>query len=124
MKHILLVVLQLVILCFQCPALARGIEDSHPEMREPPFWLSSYDEFHQLRAKQKELYLKALKAQKKSPAFAVTDAEIEAAEGYDAAWDALRLKVYSTCADSAQLQLCNDLAQIRIDVLEMGASHR
>lgn len=95
-------------------------------MEEPPFWLSSFEEFSDLRESQKEFYLKKLDtALDKVPALKGTTIEDLATATKSAEkWGALRLKIYEFCAEKAQSKVCENISEIRLQALDMFANQK
>lgn len=101
--------------------------DSSPiNMSEPPFWMSSYDEFKDLQDSQKSYYLeKLLSAMEKVPALKTKTKEdlTEASEWYQS-WNQIRKKIYEYCQDQTVLKTCEDIADIRLQALDMFANQK
>ncbi|WP_374029090.1 hypothetical protein [Bdellovibrio bacteriovorus] len=96
------------------------------DMAEPPFWMSSYDEFKDLRPEQKTFYLEALtKALPKVPSLEGTDKHTleEAAEWYQS-WNILRRKLYVSCHKSSLHETCQKIAALRKEALGMFANKK
>lgn len=96
------------------------------DMSAPPFWMSSYDEFKDLRADQKEFYLQKLEGSLKTiPGLEKTSKEKlqEAAEWYQT-WNSIRRKLYEACQDKDLSKECQEISQIRIQALDMYANQK
>ncbi|XGC81428.1 hypothetical protein ACES2L_02880 [Bdellovibrio bacteriovorus] len=96
------------------------------DMSAPPFWMSSYDEFKDLRADQKEFYLQKLEVSLKAiPSLEKTSREKlnEAAEWYQT-WNSIRRKLYEACQNKELLKECDQIAEIRLQALDMYANQK
>ncbi|UOE99819.1 hypothetical protein [Bdellovibrio reynosensis] len=96
------------------------------DMSAPPFWMSSYDEFKDLRADQKEFYLEKLQVSLKSiPGLEKTSKSKleEAAEWYQT-WNSIRRKLYQACQDKELVKECEQIADIRIQALDMYGNQK
>lgn len=89
------------------------------DMSEPPFIMSSYDEFHDFQKEQKESYLKEMVLTfKEVPALQVHDAaKLEEAAEWYASWDVIRKSVYDYCDENLKAKVCKNLADLRVKTL-------
>lgn len=95
-------------------------------MSEPPFWMSSYDEFNDLQDDQKELYVKKLLPKLAGiPSLKETtkDQLKEASEWYQG-WNSIRKKIYQYCLDTTVQTACEDIADVRLQALDMYANQK
>lgn len=94
-------------------------ETAKINFQEPPYWMFSYDEFQGLRDEQKKTYLEGfLKLAKKLPATStLTKKDLDEAGVWDESWENLMTKVYRDCATKEAQALCDDIAEVRMDVL-------
>lgn len=89
-------------------------------MSEPPFIMSSYDEFNDMQKEQKDAYLKDLElAFKDIPALKVHTSEklTEASEWYPS-WDLIRKSVYEYCQENIASKNCEKITDLRIKALD------
>lgn len=96
------------------------------DMNEPPFYMSSYDEFADLQQDQKDLYLqKLLTLKEKIPSLDYVNKEklAEGSEWY-ATWDGMRKKLYYSCQEKELLPACEEFADLRIEVLNLHANQK
>lgn len=93
-------------------------------MNEPPFWMSSYDEFHNLRKDQREFYTKELlKEFKKVPALSnITVAKMTEASDWYEGWNEIRRKLYVACLEQSLQKTCDEFADLRVQTLNMYAN--
>lgn len=89
------------------------------DMSEPPFIMSSYDEFNDFQKEQKESYLKEMVLTFKDvPALKVHDAaKLEEASEWYASWDLIRKSVYDYCDENQTAKVCKNLADLRVKTL-------
>lgn len=89
------------------------------DMSEPPFFMSSYDEFNDFQKEQKESYLKEMVLTfKEVPALKVHDAaKLEEASEWYASWDLIRKSVYDYCDENQTAKVCKNLADLRVKTL-------
>ncbi|AFY02678.1 hypothetical protein [Bdellovibrio bacteriovorus] len=96
------------------------------DMNEPPFYMSSYDEFADLQQDQKDLYLqKLLTLKEKIPSLDYVNKEKldEGSEWY-ATWDGMRKKLYNSCQEKELIPACEEFADLRIEVLNLHANQK
>ncbi|QLY25648.1 hypothetical protein [Bdellovibrio sp. KM01] len=95
-------------------------------MSEPPFWMSSYDEFHDLQSVQKEFYLeKLLPYLSGIPGLNPVSKKqlLEASEWYQG-WNHIRKKVYVSCQDKERIKTCEEIANIRLQALDILSNQK
>lgn len=95
-------------------------------LSEPPFWMPSYDEFNDLQSSQKEFYLeKILPKLNRIPSLKDTTKKQlhEASEWYQN-WNNIRIKLYQYCLDSSVHGSCEDLAETRLQALELFSNQK
>lgn len=88
------------------------------DMSEPPFIMSSYDEFNDMQKEQKEAYLKELEINFKDIG-ALKDKMgklVEASEWYPS-WNEIRKVVYSFCEEKHAAKTCEKLIDLRVKTL-------
>lgn len=90
-------------------------------MAEPPFWLSSYDEFNDFQDDQKELYVKKLLPKLSAiPALKeMTKTQLQEASEWHQGWTSMRIKIYQYCLDKSTQPVCDDIESVRGEVLDM-----
>jgi hypothetical protein len=115
MKNIFSLTLFFVSFLTSFEALAKEARD----MSEPPFIMSSYDEFTDLQKEQKDLYLKELALSFKDvPSLKANDtAKLDEASEWYASWDLIRKSVYDYCDENAAAKVCEKLADLRVKTL-------
>ncbi|MBO9665552.1 MAG: hypothetical protein J7501_01905 [Bdellovibrio sp.] len=91
------------------------------DMSEPPYWMFSYEEFHDLQQMQKDLYMEKLlpnlaKVPRLDP---VSKKELEDAGEWFQSWNRIQRKVYEACQDKEMLVTCEELSDIRLEALDM-----
>lgn len=93
------------------------------DLSEPPFIMSSYDEFSDLQKEQKETYLQGLILNFKSvPSLKEYDAtKLDEASEWNESWDLIRKSVYNYCDDNGTMKVCAELADLRVKTLETYA---
>ena len=89
------------------------------DMSEPPFIMSSYDEFHDFQKEQKESYLKEMVLTfKEVPALQTHNAaKLEEASEWYASWDLIRKSVYDYCDENLKAKVCKNLVDLRVKTL-------
>jgi hypothetical protein len=100
--------------------------DSSPiNMSEPPFWMSSYDEFNDLKDSQKAVYLENLfpMLQKVPALSAKTKENLNEASSWHESWEHIRKKIYEFCQDKESLDTCKGFADVRIKAFDVFAYH-
>ncbi|WP_413290287.1 hypothetical protein [Bdellovibrio sp. HCB337] len=98
--------------------------DSSPiNMSEPPFWMSSYDAFKDLRESQKDYYLeKVLPLITQIPSLnKKTKKDLDEAREWYQSWDQIRKKVYIYCQDKSVEKTCNEIADVRLKTFDLFA---
>lgn len=90
-------------------------------MAEPPFWLSSYDEFNDFQDDQKDLYVQKLLPKLAAiPALKeTTKAQLKEASEWHQGWTSMRIKIYQYCLDKSTLPVCEDIESVRGEVLDL-----
>ncbi|WP_373998924.1 hypothetical protein [Bdellovibrio bacteriovorus] len=103
--------------------VAKAAESSEIDMSAPPFWMSSYEEFKDLREEQKKFYLEKLVQEfKKVDALdKVTLHELKEAAEWTPSWNTIRRKLYVACQEKEMEKTCEEIADLRIAALEMGS---
>ena len=98
-----------------------GSEKYLVNMSGPPFWMSAYEEFKNLRKDQKDFYLKNLKEDyKKIPDLGkVTDKQWDMAIEDKETWDGLRRNLYVACQNPGFNKVCLRMADARVDAINM-----
>jgi len=96
-------------------ALAKDVRD----MSEPPFIMSSYDEFNDMQTEQKEAYLKALELNFKAiaPLKENDSKKLEEASEWYPSWNHIRKVVYDYCEEKEAEKNCEKLMDIRVKIL-------
>lgn len=96
------------------------------DMSEPPFWMSSYEEFSDLQADQKEFYLdKFFPLSVKLPGLEKLSKEkLKDATEWFQSWNSLRRKVYEACREPGLNAACEEIADVRISALSMHANQK
>lgn len=91
------------------------------DMYAPPFWVSIYEEYSELHEKQKSYYLKnLLPVLHKVPALKkMTDVQLLDASMTAESWNKMRVKVYEFCQRKSNKKTCEELADVRIKMLEI-----
>lgn len=95
-------------------------------MSEPPFWMSSYEEFKDLQQFQKDLYLEKLQPYlSKIPALDPVSKKqlLDATEWYQD-WNRIRARVYRACQDKEMLKTCEEIADIRLQALDLLSNQK
>jgi hypothetical protein len=113
-------------LLFALHTAASAVEPAEIDMSEPPFWVSSYDEFKDLSKEQKAFYIGKLgSAIKLIPSLKKMkkDDFLQASKDEEA-WSEMRKKVYLYCADKTVVKNCESFAAIRKQALELGLSRK
>lgn len=101
--------------------------DSSPiNMAEPPFWMSSYDEFNDLKKSQKDFYLEnLLYALPRIPSLrGKTKEQLNEASEWYQSWNQIRKKVYEFCQDQSALKTCEEIADLRLQALDMFSNQK
>jgi hypothetical protein len=95
-------------------------------MSEPPFWMSSYDEFNDLQPIQKELYLeKLLPYLSEIPGLdPVSKKQLMESSEWHQGWNHIRKKVYMSCQDKERLKTCEEIADIRLQALDLLSNQK
>lgn len=122
----LMSLLGLVLLLQAQPVMAKDLSpdaDLGPtiNMSEPPFWVSSYDEFNDFQDDQKELYVKKLLPKLSAiPALKeMTKSQLQEASEWHQGWNSMRVKIYHYCLDKSTQPVCDDIESVRGEVLDM-----
>lgn len=107
-------------------SFAQAQEISIVDMSEPPFWMSSYDEFNDLQTEQKDFYLEQLKKELiKFPKTAgVSSQTWEDAGDWYRSWGSIRVKVYQSCLNPEFRAQCDKLADLRVETLDFFANQK
>jgi hypothetical protein len=115
MKAVLFLFLFFITSLMSFAAFAKEARD----MSEPPFLMSSYDEFSDLQKEQKESYLKELAVTlTEVPALKITDAtKLDEASEWYAGWNLIRKSVYDYCEENAASKTCEKLSDLRVKTL-------
>lgn len=93
-------------------------------LREPPFWMASYDEFKDLQPSQKDFYLEKLgpELRKILALENTTQAKLaEAAEWYKS-WNSIEKKLYVACRDKKIEKDCDRIAEVRLAALSLSSN--
>ncbi len=95
-------------------------------MSEPPFWMSSYDEFNDLQPVQKEFYLeKLLPYLSEIPGLdPVSKKQLLEASEWHQGWNHIRKKVYMSCQDKERQKTCEEIADIRLQALDILSNQK
>lgn len=128
----LLIALCLLSLGFTSQAKAADKSDKAEQaesidMSEPPFYMSSYDEFHDLQPEQKELYLEKFLplVNAKIPSLdKVSKEKLQEASEWHETWNSIRKKLYESCQDSNLTEACDQIADVRLQALNMFANQK
>nr|WP_295903293.1 hypothetical protein [uncultured Bdellovibrio sp.] len=96
------------------------------DMSEPPFWMPSYEEFNDLQPAQKDFYLeKFMPLVAKVPGLEKLSKEkMKDATEWFQTWNSVRRKLYEACQDSSIHATCEEIADVRIDALNMFANQK
>lgn len=128
---ILIVVAVLGLLTTGFTSIAKAEDrEARPEkidMTAPPFWMSSYEEFNDLRPDQKEFYLeKLLPVAGKVPGLEkLTKEKLKEASEWYQSWNSLRRKLYEACHGNSSLSAtCEQAADVRIAAINMYANQK
>ncbi|MDG0816916.1 hypothetical protein [Bdellovibrio svalbardensis] len=107
---------------------SENVEQSESiDMSEPPFYMSSYDEFHDLQPEQKEFYLEKFLplVNTKIPSLEkVSKEKLQEASEWHETWNSLRKKLYESCQDSSLKDSCEQIAEVRIKALNLFANQK
>lgn len=95
-------------------------------LSEPPFWMPSYDEFHDLQGFQKDFYLSNFLVRVKALGLLKSPSKRELSEAaeWHEAWAQIRLQVYKTCLDEKNLRACEKLADVRLKTFELAENQK
>lgn len=95
-------------------------------MSEPPFWMSSYEEFNDFQPEQKEFYLeKLLPYLSKIPTLdPVSKKQLKDASEWFQDWNRIRKRVYMACQDKEMFKTCEEIADIRLQTLDMLSNQK
>ncbi len=98
------------------------------DLREPPYWISSYDEFNDLQDEQKKFYLLHLfpQLEKVPETKKMSTADLESASLWYQDWDRMRSKISKYCDQNKDPDLCGEIADVRLqafDVLTTRSDH-
>ena len=98
--------------------------DLKERFAEPPFWMMSYDEFKDVTPAQQDYYLKELfpKISKLPTLHGIKPATFLEGADWAATWDSTMEKVYKACDAKENAQLCDDVAEVRGQALEMAGT--
>jgi hypothetical protein len=93
---------------------------------EPPFYMLSYNTFSDLRDDQKEFFLQKFGAEVvKVPTLStLTKEQLKEASQWAQSWQEIRRKVYEHCRDKGTEELCESLAEIRIQTFNMYSNQK
>ena len=119
-------ILWLVLALLLTMTSVRAAEPAGLDMSEPPFWLSSYDEFKDLSKEQKAFYLGKLgPALEQIPSLkSMKKDQLLGASKNEEAWSELRKKVYASCKDKSVIKTCENFSAIRVHALELGSPRK
>lgn len=100
--------------------------DNKERFAEPPFWMMSYDEYKDVTPAQQDYYLKELfpKISKLSTLHGVKAATLLEGADWAATWDSTMEKVYKACDAKENAGLCDDIAEVRGQTLEMAGTQK
>ncbi|MBS1968863.1 MAG: hypothetical protein JSU04_01060 [Bdellovibrionales bacterium] len=101
--------------------------DSTPiDMSKPPFFMSSYDTFHDLQDSQKDFYLaNILPLLNKIPSLSQkTKKDLDEARDWYQSWDQIRKKVYEYCQDQTVQKTCDEIADVRLKTFDLFANQK
>lgn len=95
-----------------------------PNFSEPPFWLFSYEEFTDMQANQKKLYLRELMPLlKKVPEFKkIKESSVASWSANKTDWEEMMDKVYKHCSQKSAPKYCEKMADIRLKAINMEAN--
>ncbi len=123
----LLFALCLLSLGFTAQASGPVEQSESIDMSEPPFYMSSYDEFHDLQPEQKELYLEKLLPlmTAKIPSLEkVSKEKLQEASEWHETWNDLRKKLYESCQDKNLNEACDQIANVRLQALNLFSNQK
>lgn len=100
--------------------------DNKERFAEPPFWMMSYDEFKDVTPAQQDYYLKEVfpKISKLSTLHGVKATTFLEGADWAATWDMTMSKVYKACDAKENASLCDDIAEVRGQALEMAGTQK
>lgn len=112
----------LLILLFVIGGIAKAGTDK--SLSEPPFWMSSYDEFNDLQDQQKKFYLQHLEPElTKVPALRdLSSRDLRQAANWYKSWDQIRNKLYKYCESNDAKKTCEGIADVRLKALDLMAN--
>lgn len=95
-------------------------------MSEPPFWVSSYEEFQDLQKFQKDFYLDKLYPHlKEIPQLEpVSKKELHEASEFYQEWNRIRKKIYVACQDKEMKKECSKIGHIRLQALDFLSNQK
>ena len=95
-------------------------------MSEPPFWVSSYEEFQDLQKFQKEFYLeKLLPLLKEVPRLEpVSKKQLQEASEFFQEWNRIRKKIYEACQEKNMKKECTKIGDVRLQALNLLANQK
>lgn len=96
------------------------------DMSEPPFWMSSYDEYKDFQPSQKEYYIANLipALNKISGLESVSNESMEEASEWYRKWDGIRLKLYKACQKEELSEKCDEVAEVRVKALNLSGNKK
>lgn len=95
-------------------------------MSEPPFWVSSYEEFQDLQKFQKDFYLeKLLPHLKEVPRLEpVSKKQLQEASEFFQEWNRIRKKIYEACQEKNMKTECAKIEEIRLQALNLLSNQK
>ncbi|MFM6928318.1 MAG: hypothetical protein ACKOX6_07630 [Bdellovibrio sp.] len=95
-------------------------------MSEPPFWVSSYEEFQDLQKFQKDFYLeKLLPLLKEVPRLEpVSKKQLQEASEFFQEWNRIRKKIYEACQEKDMKKECRKIENIRLQALNLLSNQK
>lgn len=95
-------------------------------MSEPPFWVSSYEEFQDLQKFQKDFYIeKLLPLLKEVPRLEpVSKKQLQEASEFFQEWNRIRKKIYEACQEKNMKKDCAKISDVRLQTLNLLANQK
>lgn len=101
-------------------------ESSSINFQEPPFWMMTYDEFHQLQDFQKDFYSRQLLLEVKKLGLlnSPKEAQMKEAGEWAESWLQIQTSVYRACQSQDNLKTCKKLASARLKTFELAENQK
>jgi len=95
-------------------------------MSEPPFWVSSYEEFQDLQSFQKDFYLeKLLPLLKEVPRLEpVSKKQLHEASEFFQEWNRIRRKIYEACQEKGMKKDVGKIENVRFQALNLLSNQK